>query len=67
MKYVKRTFTEYTGGGFYVDFVELSDGRCIGISEECIVIYPSFEHFMEQDCYDMPYLPLKPFLPAIEE
>jgi hypothetical protein len=45
MKYIKNTFTEYTGGGCYVDFVTLSDGRVIGINNETIVLYESFEAF----------------------
>ena len=47
MKYIKNTFTEHTGGGFYVDFVTLSDGRVIGINNETIVLYESFEAFSE--------------------
>ena len=45
MKYIKNTFTEYTGGGCFVDFVTLSDGRVIGINNETIVLYESFEAF----------------------
>ena len=45
MKYIKNTFSEHTGGGFWVDFVTLSDGRVIGINNETIVLYESFEAF----------------------
>jgi hypothetical protein len=54
MKFITKTFTEYTGGGFYVDFLELKDGRCIGIDEHCIVLYPSFEFFNTNDCHGLP-------------
>ena len=56
MKFIKKTFTEYTGGGFYVDFVELNDGRCIGIDENCLVLYPSFEAFNTGDGFGLPCL-----------
>lgn len=45
MKHIKNTFTEYTGGGFYVDFVTLENGEILGINEECIVLYKSIEDF----------------------
>jgi hypothetical protein len=67
MKFIKKTFTEYTGGGFHVDFVTLSDGRVIGINEECIVVYPSFEAFNKQNGFNLPHLEFHPRLPAIEE
>jgi hypothetical protein len=43
MKYVDKTFTEDMGGGCMVDFLILSDGRCVGINDECIVLYESYE------------------------
>jgi hypothetical protein len=45
MKFINKIFTEYNGGGFYVDFVELKNGLCIGINEDSICIYESFEEF----------------------
>jgi hypothetical protein len=54
MKFIKKTFTEYTGGGFYVDFIELNNGQCIGIDENCIVLYPSFEAFNTGDGFGLP-------------
>lgn len=54
MKFIKKTFTEYTGGGCWVDFVELNDGRCIGIDENCLVVYPSFDVFNNGDTYGLP-------------
>jgi hypothetical protein len=51
MKYIERTFTERVGGGFFVDFLILKDGRCVGINDECIALYDSYEHF----CGDGPF------------
>jgi hypothetical protein len=65
MKYIKNTFTEYTGGGFYVDFVELNDGRCIGIDENCLVVYPSFEAFNTGDGVGLPCLPFGTPIPKM--
>jgi hypothetical protein len=67
MKFIKNTFTEHTGGGFWVDFVTLSDNRVIGINEECIVVYPSFEAFNNQNGFTLPNLEFNPLLPAIKE
>lgn len=67
MKFIKNTFTEHTGGGFFVDFVTLSDGRVIGINEQCIVVYPSFEAFDTQNGFNLPNLEFNPPLPAIQE
>jgi hypothetical protein len=46
-KFVKHIFTEDTGGGCYVDFLELSDGRIIGINEECAVLYKNIDQVFE--------------------
>lgn len=51
MKYIDRVFTERVGGGFFVDFIILKDGRCIGLNDECVALYDSFEHF----CGDGPF------------
>ena len=50
MKYIEKTFTDNTGGGTYVDFIILKDGRCIGLNDECVALYDSYEQF-----YDGPY------------
>lgn len=47
LMWVKRTFTENTGGGFMVDFIELQDGRIIAISDELIALYKSMDDFYE--------------------
>ena len=43
MKYVEKTFTEDVGGGCMVDFLILNDGRCVGINDDCLVLYKSYE------------------------
>ena len=47
MNYIKRVFTENTGGGTMVDFVELLDGQILGINDEYVVLYESLEAFYE--------------------
>ena len=47
MNYIKRVFTENTGGGSMVDFVELLDGQILGINDECVVRYESMDAFYE--------------------
>ena len=47
MKYVDKTFTAEMGGGCMVDFLILSDGRCVGINDECIVLYESYEQVQD--------------------
>jgi hypothetical protein len=66
-KFITKTFTEYTGGGFYVDFVELNDGRCIGIDENCLVVYPSFEAFNTGDGVGLPCLQFDKPIPKEKE
>ena len=43
--YIKNTFTTNEGGGCIVDWVILKNGQCIGISEEGIVLYSSYEEY----------------------
>ena len=50
MKYIATTFTGDTGGGCMVDFLILKDGRCIGVNDECIALYDSYDQF-----YDGPF------------
>lgn len=45
LTYVKKVWTENTGGGCMVDMIELEDGRVIGINDECLVVYPSYDAF----------------------
>ena len=43
MRYIEKTFTEDMGGGCMVDFLILTDGRCVGIDSDSIVLYKSYE------------------------
>jgi hypothetical protein len=43
MTYVEKTFTKNMGGGCMVDFLILTDGRCVGIDSDSIVLYKSYE------------------------
>ena len=47
LNYIDRVFTENTGGGTMVDFVQLKDGRILGINDEFVVLYESMEAFEE--------------------
>jgi hypothetical protein len=47
LDYIKRVFSENCGGGTMVDFVELNDGRILGINDEFVVLYESMEEFYE--------------------
>ena len=47
LNYIDRVFTENTGGGTMVDFVQLKDGRILGVNDECVVLYESMEAFEE--------------------
>ena len=47
MKYIKQTFTENFGGGCWIDFIILNDGRCVGINDESLVLYKSYEQAVE--------------------
>jgi len=47
MDHIKRVFSENTGGNCSVDFVQLKDGRILGINDECVVLYESIEAFYE--------------------
>ena len=44
---IKRVFCENTGGGTMVDFIELNDGRILGINEDFVVLYSSLDEFYD--------------------
>lgn len=58
-KYIHTTFSENTGGGVICDFVMLKNGQCIGISNECVSVYPSYDAFYESHG-DEPTIALSP-------
>lgn len=49
MTWIKDLTSENTGGGCMVDFIHLKDGRVIGITDECAVLYDSMEAFDNSD------------------
>jgi hypothetical protein len=54
MEYIEKVFTENTGGNNMVDFIILKDGRCVGINDECIVLYKSYDAVYEAFDDDSP-------------
>jgi hypothetical protein len=49
MHHIKGLQTIEVGGMNTVDFVELADGRVLGINAECVVLYDSIDAFYEAD------------------
>jgi hypothetical protein len=45
--WITDTTTYEAGGNCPVDFVELHDGRVLGIDGECVVLYESMEDFLQ--------------------
>ena len=45
--FMKEVWTDNSGGGCMIDWIELKDGRFIGITDESICIYPHFEAWTE--------------------
>ncbi len=39
LTFIKKSWTEQTGGGVMVDYIRLKNGELIGITDECIVNY----------------------------
>jgi len=64
--YIEKTFTENTGGGCMVDFIQLKDGRCIGLNEECMVVYPSYNLFYHDHLSTINF-PVIKFEPCLQE
>lgn len=66
MTFVEKVFTENTGGGCMVDFIQLKDGRCIGLNEECMVVYPSYNLFYHDHLSTINF-PVVRFEPHLQE
>jgi hypothetical protein len=49
LTYIKETYTEQTGGGCMVDMIVRNDGKIIGVSDECVVVYKNIDAFWNQD------------------
>ena len=45
--YVEKILCEDFGGGSVLDIIVLKDGRCLGISDESVVLYPNHESMYE--------------------
>lgn len=59
-KFIESVYPEDTGGGTIVDIIQLKDGRILGISEECVVLYPSMDAFYDgvDGVFDFPAISL---------
>jgi hypothetical protein len=51
MRYIEKISSEDTGGGMIVEMIQLKDGRCLGINDECVVLYPNYEALFEATGY----------------
>lgn len=47
LNYIKSVFTENTGGGCMVDFIELDTGKIIALTDECVCVYNSIDEFYQ--------------------
>ena len=47
LTYIESIFTENTGGGCMVDFIQLDNGKIIALNDECICIYNSLNDFYQ--------------------
>jgi hypothetical protein len=45
--YITKIETVDSGDGCFVDLIHLPDGRVIGVSEDCAVLYASRDDFFE--------------------
>ena len=56
--YITKIESMNTGGNFMVDLIHLENGRVIGVSMDCIVLYPSIEAFEENNSEEYPFIDL---------
>ena len=49
LKFIKKVYTEHTGGGCMVDFVVLKSGKMVSITKDCICLYDSVEDFWNHE------------------
>ena len=47
--YIVDVNTEFTGGNCPVDFVTLKDGRVLGISDDCVVLYQDMQDYWDME------------------
>lgn len=43
--FIKKMWSEQTGGGIMIDFIELNNGQVIAISEDATGVYSSMKDF----------------------
>jgi hypothetical protein len=56
MDYINKVETMNSGGGCTVDFVHLKDGRVVGINDEAVVVYRSWQEWLDGDSEGMVWL-----------
>jgi hypothetical protein len=61
--YIAEVTSENSGGGTFVDFVHLNDGRVIGITDDCVCLYESLDAFWECRLENIPTIYLTPDIP----
>jgi hypothetical protein len=49
MNYIKKIFSENTGGNCMVDMVELNDGRILSITDDCVILFDSLDAFYDEN------------------
>lgn len=59
-EFVESVTCENTGGGCFVDFVILKDGRVLGINEESVVLYDSMQDVWEGEHKERPAMSIPP-------
>lgn len=47
LTHVKNSYTFNSGGNVMLDCLELSNGKLVVLSDDCVCIYPSKEYFDE--------------------
>ena len=58
LTHIKEIETHNSGGNCMIDLLHLNDGRVIGVSSDCIVVYDSIDHFMNNVDEEHPSLDL---------
>lgn len=58
LTYVTRAETYNSGGNCMIDFIHLHNGRVLGISDDCVVLYQSMEDFQTYSTQDRPAINL---------
>ncbi len=47
--FIEKVGTEFTGGNCPVDFVTLKDGRVLGVTDDCVVLYQNMDDFWQME------------------